>query len=46
MIETRELVHRYDGTVELTDNSPRGSVFEVRLPRVDDVPAAAAKRHP
>ncbi|MFC6863644.1 sensor histidine kinase [Halomicroarcula sp. GCM10025817] len=42
----RALVDRYDGTVELTDNVPRGSVFEVRLPRVGDVPAAAAKRHP
>ena len=35
----RSLVTRYGGTVEVTDNDPRGSVFVVRLPLLDRQPA-------
>ncbi|MFC7028774.1 ATP-binding protein [Halomicroarcula sp. GCM10025710] len=42
----RTLVERYGGGVELSDNVPRGSTFEVTLPRVERVPAASEKRHP
>jgi PAS domain S-box-containing protein len=37
----RALVDRYDGTVDVSDNTPRGSVLKVVLPRADRVPATA-----
>lgn len=37
----RALVDRYGGSVEVSDNTPRGSVLTVVLPRADRVPATA-----
>lgn len=37
----RALVDRYGGSVAVTDNTPRGSVLEVVLPRAERVPATA-----
>lgn len=37
----RALVDRYGGSVDVTDNDPRGSVLKVVLPRASRVPATA-----